>query len=174
MLQASGKKPGTIITEKTHYKRWQKALGHLRLDKIRPSHIQDALNKLRAVRSPRTCNVALVCLRHVLKAAKRDGYLKTLPTEDIAWQRTEQKSRRLFTREDVDVFCQAALSIAPVVPLMVACAAVNVAVPKSARGKTPELDDGASTIHSAEDRSAVAFWVVVNDLPVVLSLICRV
>jgi integrase len=110
MLQASGKKPGTIITEKTHYKRWQKALGHLRLDKIRPSHIQDALNKLRAVRSPRTCNVALVCLRHVLKAAKRDGYLKTLPTEDISWQRTEQKSRRLFTREDVDLFCQAALT----------------------------------------------------------------
>jgi integrase len=54
--------------------------------------------------------VALVCLRHVLKAAKRDGYLKTLPTEDIAWQRTEQKSRRLFTREDVDLFCQAALT----------------------------------------------------------------
>ncbi len=110
ILQASGKKPATIITEKTHYKRWQKALGHLRLDKIRPSHIQDVLNKLRAMRAPRTCNVALVCLRHVLKTAKRDGYLKTLPTEDIAWQRTEHKSRRLFTREDVDLFCQAALT----------------------------------------------------------------
>ena len=110
MLQASGKKPDTIITEKTHYKRWKGALGHLRLDKIRPSHIQDVLNKLRAVRSPRTCNVALVCLRHVLKAAKRDGYLKVLPTEDIAWQRTEQKSRCLFTREDMDRFCEAALA----------------------------------------------------------------
>jgi integrase len=66
------------------------------------------LNKLRAVRSARTCNLALVCLRHVLKAAKRDGFLKTLPTEDIAWQRTETKARRLYTREDVAQFCQAA------------------------------------------------------------------
>ncbi|PYK97805.1 MAG: hypothetical protein DME19_14975 [Verrucomicrobia bacterium] len=69
LLAGSGKKPDTITTEKGHYKRWRKALGHLRLDKIRPSHILDALNKLRAKRSPRTCNVALVCLRHVLKAA---------------------------------------------------------------------------------------------------------
>jgi Phage integrase, N-terminal SAM-like domain len=97
MLAASGKKPDTIITEKTHYKRWCEALGHLRLDKIRPTHIQTALNKLRATRSARTCNVALVCLRHVLKAAKRDGYLKALPTQDIAWQPTNTKARRLYT-----------------------------------------------------------------------------
>ena len=110
MLATSGKKPDTIITEKTHYNRWRGGIGHLRLDKIRPSHILDVLNKLRAIRSPRTCNVALVCLRHVLKAAKRDGFLKTLPTEDIPWQRTETKARRLYTREDVDLFCQAALT----------------------------------------------------------------
>jgi len=107
MLTASGKKPDTITTEKTHYKRWQKALGHLRLDKIRPSHIQDTLNKLRARRSPRTCNVALVCLRHVLKAAKRDGYLKAMPTEDIAWQRTDKKARRLFTLAEIESVCAA-------------------------------------------------------------------
>ena len=63
MLTGSGKKPDTICTEKSHYKRWLGALGHLRLDKIRPSHIQDALNKLRAVRSPRTCNVVLAMPR---------------------------------------------------------------------------------------------------------------
>ena len=108
MLNASGKKPDTIITEKAHYKRWQEALGHLRVDKIRPSHIQDVLNKLRAVRSPRTCNLALVCLRHVLKAAKRDGYLKTLPSEDIAWQRTEIKARRLHTLTEIESICTAA------------------------------------------------------------------
>ena len=39
MLNASGKKPATIVTEKGHYKRWVAAIGHLRLDKIRPSHI---------------------------------------------------------------------------------------------------------------------------------------
>jgi len=107
MLNASGKKAATIVTEKGHYKRWEAALGHLRLDKIRPSHIQAALNKLRDKRSARTCNLALVCLRHVLKAAKRDGYLKTLPTIDIAWQRTETKARRLHTLEDIERVCEA-------------------------------------------------------------------
>ena len=108
MLAGSGKKPDTITTEKAHYNRWLEALGHLRLDKIRPSHVQDTLNKLRAVRAPRTCNVALVCLRHVLKAARRDGYLKSLPTEGIAWQRTDRKSRRLYTLAEIDSICATA------------------------------------------------------------------
>jgi hypothetical protein len=108
MLNASGKKPDTITTEKAHYKRWKVALGHLRMDKVRPSHIQEVLNALRAVRSPRTCNLALVCLRHVLKAAKRDGYLKTLPSEDIAWQRTETKARRLHTLTEIESICDVA------------------------------------------------------------------
>ena len=108
LLSGSGKKPDTITTEQAHYKRWRTALGDLRLDKIRPSHILAALNNLRAVRSPRTCNLALVCLRHVLKAARRDNYLKTLPTESIPWQRTETKARRLYSREDIDRFCKVA------------------------------------------------------------------
>jgi len=110
LLATSGKKPETITTENTHYNRWREGLGHLRLDKIRPSHILNVLSALRLVRSARTCNLALVCLRHVIKAAKRDGFLKTLPTEDIAWQRTETKARRLFTLADLELFCKAALS----------------------------------------------------------------
>ena len=107
LLAGSGKKADTITTEKGHYKRWRTLLGHLRLDKIRPSHIQEGLSELRARRSPRTCNLALVCLRHVLKAAKRDGYLKSLPSEDIAWQRTDRKSRRLCTLAEIESICSA-------------------------------------------------------------------
>ena len=107
-LALSGKKPGTIITETSHFKRWRAELGHLRLDKIRPSHIASALNKLRKERSARTTNLALICLRHVLKAAKRDGYLATLPTADIEWQRTEHKARRLYTLADIESVCDAA------------------------------------------------------------------
>ena len=97
LLATSGKKPGTIVTEMTHYKRWDQALGHLRLDKIRASQVAAVLHDLRGRRSARTTNVALVCLRHVLKAAKRDHHIKVLPVEDIAWQRTETKARRLYT-----------------------------------------------------------------------------
>jgi integrase len=102
LLATSGKKPGTILTEKTHYKRWDAALGHLRLDKIRSNHVEAALSDLRKIRSARTTNVALVCLRHVLKAAKRAQLIKVLPIDDIEWQRTETKSRRLYTQAEIE------------------------------------------------------------------------
>ena len=108
LLATSGKKPATIVTEKTHYKRWDAALGHLRLDKIRASHVERALGKLRELRSARTTNVALVCLRHVLKAAKRDKLIKVLPVEDIPWQRTETKARRLYTQAEIEAVIAAA------------------------------------------------------------------
>lgn len=110
LLAGSGKKPDTITTEQAHYKRWREAIGHLRLDKVRPSHIQETLNTLRGSRAPRTCNLALVCVRHVFKAAKRDGYVKTLPTDDILWQRTDKKARSLCTLADIERICEAGMT----------------------------------------------------------------
>jgi integrase len=45
----------------------------------------------------------------MLKSARVDGFIKSLPVEGIPWQRTEKKAHRLQTREDIDQFCQAAL-----------------------------------------------------------------
>jgi hypothetical protein len=42
----------------------------------------------------RTCNLALVVLRNVLKNAKIDGFIKSLPVDGIPWQRSEKKARR--------------------------------------------------------------------------------
>jgi integrase len=109
-LQTSGKKPGTLVTEKGHLDRWKDAIGHLDLDKIRPQHINAHLQKLRAAgRANRTCNLALVCLRNALRVARIDGLIKALPTEGIPWRRTEKRARCLFTREQIDRFCNAAL-----------------------------------------------------------------
>jgi integrase len=58
----------------------------------------------------RTCNLALVVFRNVLKNAKIDGFIRSLPVDGIPWQRSEKKARRLYTREDVALFCQAALT----------------------------------------------------------------
>ena len=59
----------------------------------------------------------------------------------------------------------------PVTPLMVADAPVKVTDPKLAKGKTPNEDDGASAIHSAEERCAdAAAFAIENSLPVVLFL----
>jgi integrase len=109
-LETSGKKLDTLVTEKGHLKRWCESIGHLYLDKIRPHHVTAHLQKLKTDgRANRTCNLALVCLRNMLKSAKVDGFIKTLLVEGIPWQRTEKKARWLCTRADIDLFCQAAL-----------------------------------------------------------------
>jgi hypothetical protein len=59
---------------------------------------------------------------------------------------------------------QLELSIGPVTPLIVADALVNVTEAKLANGTTPELDEGTSTIHSADERWAPeALWYVVKE-----------
>jgi hypothetical protein len=59
----------------------------------------------------------------------------------------------------IEAFCQVELSMGPVFPLIVAVALVNVTDPKLASGKTPDVDEGASTTHSADDRAAEeAVW----------------
>ncbi len=51
----------------------------------------------------------------------------------------------------------------------------NAAVPKLARGRTPPLDEGASAIHSAEERWAEFTWAdLLADAPVVVSVIVTV
>jgi integrase len=110
-LATSGKKADTLVTEHVHLKQLVESLGHLTLDKIRPYHVTAHLQKLKdRKKANRTCNLALVVLRNALKNAKIDGFIKTLPVDGIPWQRSEKKARRLFTREDVDLFCRAALT----------------------------------------------------------------
>ncbi len=109
-LETLGKKPDTLVTEKGHLNGWCESIGHLFLDKVKPYHVTAHLQKLKTEgRANRTCNLSLVCLRNMLKSARVDGFIKALPVEGIPWQRTEKKARRLYTREDVDHFCQAAL-----------------------------------------------------------------
>jgi hypothetical protein len=109
-LLLGGKKPDTIKTEKVHMGKWCGAIGHLHLDKIRPHHVKAQLSSLKAEElSSRTRNLSLICLRNVLKAAKVDGFINTLPVEGIEWETVETKARRLYTRDELNLFCEAAL-----------------------------------------------------------------
>jgi integrase len=109
-LTTSGKKPDTQVTERVHLKQLRESVGHLTLDKIRPYHVTGHLQKLKQNgKANRTCNLALVVLRNVLKNAKIDGFIKSLPVDGIPWQRSEKKASHLYTREDIDLFCQAGL-----------------------------------------------------------------
>jgi hypothetical protein len=108
-LKTSGKKADTLVTETGHLNKWRDSIGHVYVDKIRPHHITAHLQKLKTKgRANRTCNLALVCLRSVLKSARMDGFIKALPVEGIPWQRVERRARRLYTREDIKAFCDAA------------------------------------------------------------------
>ena len=63
----------------------------------------------------------------------------------------------------------------PVVPLIVAVHDEKETVPKLASGRMPPLEDGASAIHSAEERWALlTFAEVLKEAPVVVSVIVTV
>jgi integrase len=109
----SGKRATTVGKEKGYLKRWSAKLGHLRLNKIRPHHLSRTLTELAGEgHSARSVNLYLISIRHVLKAALRDGHIKPpLPFEGLGWQRVDQKARQLFSPEDVDHICEAALAV---------------------------------------------------------------
>lgn len=105
LMSVSGKKPDTLSTERGHLGHWRRGLGHLRLDKIRPSHIVSVFGEMRRKLQPRTCNGALVALNSLLKSAKTDGYLKVLPTAEIKRFKAITKERRLYTLMEIENVC---------------------------------------------------------------------
>ena len=111
-LAVSGARPATIRKLRCHLARWSEALGHWRLDQLRPYHVTGFLDGLkRDGLSGRTCNLYVISLRHVLKRARRDGFLKTLPTDDLPWERGETKARPLCTLADIEKVCAAGMTV---------------------------------------------------------------
>ncbi len=106
-LLASGKRRSSIEKECSYLRRWAKEIGHLRLNKLRPFHLNKVLTTLaKEDYSGRTVNLYLIAIRSALKAALRDGYIKPpLPYEGLEWQRVDTKSRRLVTAADIDKLC---------------------------------------------------------------------
>ncbi len=94
-----------MVTERGHLRHWRKGLGHLRLDKIRPSHVQTVFNAMLKKLKPRTCNGALVALTSLLKAGKRDNYLKVLPTAEIKRFKADDEKRDLYTLKQIELVC---------------------------------------------------------------------
>ncbi|MGH7990039.1 MAG: tyrosine-type recombinase/integrase, partial [Limisphaerales bacterium] len=103
------KKPGTVEKEKTILNRWIEFLGGLRLDQIKPVHVNRFIeSRLKDEVSPRTINLDIIGLRVVLKRAISDGYIQRLPTEGLRPLKTSTMKRQLFTTEDLDTLCDAA------------------------------------------------------------------
>jgi integrase len=103
------KKPGTVEKETTILNRWTEFLGGLRLDQIKPVHVNRFIeSRLKEKVSARTINLDIIGLRVVLKRAITDGYIQRLPTEGLRPLKTSTKKRPLFTSTDLDKLCNAA------------------------------------------------------------------
>ena len=60
--------------------------------------------------SGRTTNLYVIALRHVLRSAMDDGYLKESPAARVKWQRFDTPKRTLVEPAQIDALCEAALA----------------------------------------------------------------
>ena len=104
------KKPRTIQKEEYALNGWLKHMGGVHLDKIRRVHINAYIAKrLEAGASPRTVNLDVVILRNVLNRAIDDEWINRLPTENLRPLKCSTPKRDLFTSEDLERLCTAAM-----------------------------------------------------------------
>ena len=103
------KKPRVIVGEKAMLTAWRKHLGDIQLNQIRKVHVNDFITKrLKAGRSPRTCNLNVVILRNVLRRAIDDGYLNTMPIAGVRPLKVTTRKKTLFTADEIDKVIAAA------------------------------------------------------------------
>ena len=106
---ADAKRPATLAKDKSLLARWSESVGHLRLNQIKSAHIvryRDEL--LRGGNGNRSANLAVIILRGLCKHAKLEGYIKTLPMQDLQKLRESPPKRAFVTAEDNDKLCHAA------------------------------------------------------------------
>jgi integrase len=106
---SGAKKHRVVIGEKAMLKQWRKHLGDIRLDQIRKALVNDFITKrLKAGRSPRTCNLNVIVLRNVIKRAIEDGHLPANPIAGLKPLKVTTKKRSLCSAAEIDKIAEAA------------------------------------------------------------------
>jgi integrase len=106
------KKARTIKKEEYTLKGWAKHMGGVHLDKIRKPHINAFIaERLNAGASPRTVNLDVGALRNVLRRAVDDDWIKVMPTQNLRRLKTSSTKRALFSADDLEKLCEAAMDI---------------------------------------------------------------
>jgi integrase len=107
------KRASTIKKEKTAMRRWNEHFGPVRVNQINRAMIKSfQANRQAAGVSGRTVNLDVIALRNVLKFAVDDGWLTSLPTQNmrpLKW--TPKKVRQLMTDEEISQLCAAASKV---------------------------------------------------------------
>ena len=106
------KRPKTLQTEAGHLNAWKAHLGETRIDRINRAMINDFIAKRQVAGiSPRTVNLGVTVLRNVLRRGIDDGWLKTLPTENLRPLKYTPRKRELISGEQIKKICNAAVKV---------------------------------------------------------------
>jgi integrase len=77
------------------------ALGHHYLSKINQNDIRALMSKLIKIKSAKTCNNLLTMLKTIFKYARRWGYIRISPTEDVDKYRVEREEMDFLRPEEI-------------------------------------------------------------------------
>ena len=108
------KRPATLVKERGVLALWVEHMGGTRLDKINRAQINAFMAKRQAAGiSGRTVNLDVIALRNVLKKGVDDGWLNTLPTQNLRPLKWTARKRALVTADDIDRLCTAGSAAKP-------------------------------------------------------------
>ncbi len=104
------KRESTLYTERISVNHWIELLGHVRLDRITRALVNGFIAKRQAAGvSGRTVNLDVICFRNVMKRAIDDGWITSLPTENLRPLKWTPRKRELFSSEQINQVCEAAV-----------------------------------------------------------------
>lgn len=107
-----GKRPRTLDTEEVHLDSWKAHLGQTRLNHVNRMVINAYIAKRQTEGvSGRTVNLAVTILRNVLNHAIDEGWLKTLPTENLRPLKWKARKRELVSLPEIKKLCEEAIKV---------------------------------------------------------------
>jgi len=106
------KRHGTSRLEKTSMRSWLEYLPDLRLKEISRKHINGFIaDRQEKGLAPRSVNLYIIALRNVLKRAKEDRWIKTMPTDNLRPLKVNQRKRRLYSPAEMENLFTAAAAL---------------------------------------------------------------
>ncbi|HUA64392.1 MAG TPA: tyrosine-type recombinase/integrase [Alphaproteobacteria bacterium] len=106
------KRSSTLETERFAIDRWNEHLGHTRLDRINRALVNGFIARRQAAGvSGRTVNLEVICFRNVMKRAIDDGWIHSLPTENLRPLKWTPHKRGLFSSAQIKSLCDKALEV---------------------------------------------------------------
>lgn len=106
------KRESTLKTEGVAIRRWKEHLGHVRLHQITKAMFNGFIAKRQVAGvSGRTVNLEVIAFRNVLKRAIDEGWLRSLPTENLHPLKWTPRKRQLLALDQIEALCTTALNV---------------------------------------------------------------